>query len=137
MRRFIVLVLLSILAALAGGETAFAQVNSSACYGAPADYIKHFDASDGKVDAAVRYPQPRTYVAAQEWWEASEFGLSGFDAGHIHLEACMPVNQQVVGGTLNFDLKLQLTTSMAGASTAFKSESIIPRFCSKRAFRPR
>lgn len=108
MRRVIVVFLLSVLAALAGGETAFAQVNSFACYGAPADYVKNFDASDGKADGAVKYPQPRTYVAAQEWWEADEFGLSGFDAGHIHVEACVPVNQQVVGGTLKFGLKLML-----------------------------
>jgi hypothetical protein len=59
------------------------------CFGAPADYVQAFDATDGVPDGSVMYPEPRVYLETQGWLTAPG-ETPGHHSEHIHMGACFP-----------------------------------------------
>jgi hypothetical protein len=57
------------------------------CFGAPADYVQAFDATDGVADGRVMYPEPRVYLETQGWLTAPG-QTPGHHSEHIHMGAC-------------------------------------------------
>ena len=62
---------------------------SGDCFGAPADYVQAFDATDGVVDGRVMYSEPRVYLETQGWLTAPG-QTPGHHSEHIHMGACFP-----------------------------------------------
>jgi hypothetical protein len=59
------------------------------CFGAPADYVQAFDATDGVVDGRAMYPEPRVYLETQGWLTVPG-QTPGHHSEHIHTGACFP-----------------------------------------------
>jgi hypothetical protein len=63
------------------------------CFGAPADYVQAFDATDGERDGRVMYPEPRVYLETQGWLTAAG-ETPGHHSEHIHMGACFPQGER-------------------------------------------
>jgi hypothetical protein len=59
------------------------------CFGAPADYVQAFDATDGVVDGRAMYPEPRVYLETQGWLTPVGM-MPGHHSEHVHTGACFP-----------------------------------------------
>lgn len=54
----------------------------------------------------VGYPEPRTFLEAQQWWQPTLNGTENL--GHVHMGMCFPRQGVHVSGTVHFDFIVQL-----------------------------
>jgi hypothetical protein len=52
------------------------------------------------------YPEHRTFVEGQTWWQTTP-GKTGSDFGHVHIGACLPL-EQTVSGVVGIDVRIIL-----------------------------
>lgn len=74
------------------------------------------------------YPEPRTYLENQSWWEPQLEAPDDPDhpgtgkQGHIHVGGCFPLYQQLPGDTLHFDVRIQLH-NMTGTMVSLRMDA--------------
>lgn len=61
------------------------------------------------------YPEPRTFLEAQSWWEQTA-GKSGTEYGHVDVGTCFPVGQTLTGN-VTFDVRVVLYDEPGTLST--------------------
>jgi hypothetical protein len=97
------------------------------CFGAPADYLQAFDATDGVTDGRVMYPEARVYLETQGWL-TSPGETPGHHSEHIHMGACFPQGERwrQPNNARTIDFRITSITSSAIASRTSVRRSRMP-----------
>ncbi|MDX6706923.1 MAG: hypothetical protein QOI48_2769 [Solirubrobacteraceae bacterium] len=91
---------------------AMASSGQQACVGAPID------------QPAGSYNETRQFVDFQSWWKTTP-GKAGTDFGHVHVGACIPEREQMVGATIPLDVRLVLHDNPAKKTNQYPGLSIV------------